>query len=147
LKSEASEGTVADSSAENIIKSVPRRPRVLVVDDEQAVGRTIQRLLGDRYEVTVLTGGRAALELFETGADFELILCDLSMPDLGGIDVFGSASRQRPELAQCFVFMTGGTFSSRARDFLDQVPNARIEKPFDLQTLRTLVQTRIALRR
>ncbi len=144
MTGKAGEKAVIGSDAESAIKPVARRPRVLVIDDEPAVGRTIHRLLGERYEVTVLTGGSAALELFETGADFDLILCDLTMPDLGGIDVFRSASTRRPEFGQRFVFMTGGTFNPRDRDFLEHVPNDRIEKPFDLQTLRALVQHRVA---
>jgi hypothetical protein len=42
--------------------------------------------------------------------------------------------------------MTGGTFSPRTRDFLDQVPNERLDKPFDLQTVRNLARNRVAPR-
>src|SRR6266567_442837 len=65
-----------------------RSGRVLVVDDEVAVGRTIQRLLGDRHEVVALAGGADAVELLRTDADFDVILCDMSMPEVTGIDVY-----------------------------------------------------------
>lgn len=120
------------------------RGRVLVIDDEAAVGRTIQRLLGEQYEVVVLTAGREAIDLLVAkAADFDLILCDLTMPDVTGMDVYARSVQARADIGQRFVFMTGGTFSPRARDFLDQVPNERLDKPFDLQTVRNLVRSRV----
>lgn len=117
--------------------------RVLVVDDEAAVGRTIQRLLGEHYEVVVLTAGKEAIELLrDTDAEFDLILCDLTMPDVSGMDVYTQVVQARADVGQRFVFMTGGTFSPRARDFLDQVSNERLDKPFDLQTVRNLARNR-----
>jgi CheY-like chemotaxis protein len=119
------------------------RGRVLVIDDEAAVGRTIQRLLGEQYDVVVLTAGSEAVELLVgKAADFDLILCDLTMPDVSGMDVYLQSVQARAEIGQRFVFMTGGTFSPRARDFLDQVPNERLDKPFDLQTVRNLAKMR-----
>jgi CheY-like chemotaxis protein len=119
--------------------------RVLVVDDEAAVGRTIQRLLGEQYEVVVLTAGSEAIDLLVgKGAEFDLILCDLTMPDVSGMDVYTRSVQARADIGGRFVFMTGGTFSPRARDFLDQVPNERLDKPFDLQTVRNLARSRVA---
>jgi CheY-like chemotaxis protein len=121
--------------------------RVLVIDDEAAVGRTIQRLLGEQYDVVVLTAGSEAIELLVgKAADFDLILCDLTMPDVTGMDVYLRSVAARAEIGQRFVFMTGGTFNPRARDFLDQVPNERLDKPFDLQTVRNLAKTRVGQR-
>jgi two-component system, NtrC family, sensor kinase len=99
--------------------------------------------LGERYEVIVVTAGREALELLVTkDEEFDLILCDLTMPDITGMDVYARSVQARPDLSHCFVFMTGGTFSPRARDFLDHVPNERLDKPFDLQTVRNLARNR-----
>ena len=121
--------------------------RVLVIDDEAAVGRTIQRLLGEQYEVVVLTAGREAIDLLVgKKAEFDLILCDLTMPDITGMDVYTHSVQARADIGQRFVFMTGGTFSPRARDFLDQLPNERLDKPFDLQTVRNLARSRVAKR-
>jgi len=118
--------------------------RVLVVDDEAAVGRTIQRLLGDRHEVVVVIGGKEGIDLLESGEDFDVILCDMSMPEVTGIEVFTRASARRPELADRFVFMTGGSFNARTRDFFETSTNQRIDKPFDLAALRDVVRGRIS---
>jgi CheY-like chemotaxis protein len=121
-----------------------RSGRVLVVDDEAAVGRTIQRLLGDRHEVVTVTSGAEAIDLVERGTDLDVILCDMSMPEMTGMDVYYRATALRPELAPRFVFMTGGSFHPRTREFLETTSNARIDKPFDLNALRSLVRDRIA---
>ncbi len=121
-----------------------RSGRVLVIDDEVAVGRTIQRLLGDRHDVVVVTSGAQAMELFLAGSEFDVVLCDMSMPEMNGMDVHQRALACRPELADRFVFMTGGSYSPRTREFFDSEARTRIDKPFDLETLRSLVRQRIA---
>jgi len=122
----------------------PRRGRVLVVDDEPAVGRTIHRMLSDRHDVVVLTGGAQALLMLEGDADFDVILCDVSMPGVTGMEVYSRATASRPELVDRFVFMTGGSFTAVTKSFLETVDRRYIDKPFDLETLRTVVQGRIA---
>src|SRR5689334_10347065 len=69
-----------------------RSGRVLVVDDEPAVGRTIQRLLGDRHDVIVVTSGTQAVDMLTSGDDFDVILCDMSMPEVTGMDVYSRAT-------------------------------------------------------
>ena len=133
----------AHANGNSVAKGAGKSGRVLVIDDEAAVGRTIQRLLGEAYDVVVLTAGGDAIDLLVSKEqDFDLILCDLTMPDITGMDVYTKIVQARADVAERFVFMTGGTFSPRARDFLDQIPNERLDKPFDLQTVRNLVRNR-----
>ena len=70
---------------------------------------------------------------------FDLVLCDLQLPDLSGIDVFDQVVRERPALRDKFVFTTGGAVTERAREFLEQVP--RLDKPFRLEQLEALLFT------
>jgi len=121
-----------------------RSGRVLVIDDEVAVGRTIQRLLGDRHDVVVVTSGAQAMDLFLAGSEFDVVLCDISMPEMNGMEVQERAIACRPELADRFVFMTGGSYSPKTREFFDSEARTRIDKPFDLEALRSLVRERIA---
>jgi CheY-like chemotaxis protein len=136
------DGSVAKLRAQPSI-SPARSGRVLVIDDEVAVGRTIQRLLGDRHEVVALASGAEAIELMRSGADFDVILCDMSMPEVTGIDVYVRATESRSELADRFVFMTGGSFAQSTREFLDRSLNETIDKPFDLAVLRAVVRARV----
>lgn len=146
-----SEETVKNGFREDLAPARPpsvrpgtlRRAHVLVIDDEPAVGRTIQRLLGSLHEVTAVTTGKQALDLFAQGEVYDVILCDLTMPELSGMDVYAEVTVQHRELAPHFVFMTGGTFTARSHEFLDGVPNQHIDKPFDLETMRNLVRSRL----
>jgi PAS domain S-box-containing protein len=119
----------------------PRRARVLAVDDEPQVLRSIQRALG-AHEVVVADCGRDALTRLATDQAFDVILCDLMMGDMTGMDLHGELGRLSEELPGRIVFMTGGVFTDGARDFLAGVPNTCIEKPFDLEALRAMVASR-----
>ena len=76
---------------------------------------------------------------FEAGEHFDVIMCDLVMPGETGMHLFQHVRETRPELARRFAFMTGGAFLPEAERFLGQVDNPRIEKPFDVATMRRLV--------
>jgi len=113
---------------------------VLVIDDEPAIGRAIGRALRGHH-VTIVTSAREALELFTAGKEFDVVLSDLMMPVMSGMELFDMLSKLNPAMASRVVFVTGGAFTPEANAFLDRVTNARIEKPFATQPLRDLVQT------
>jgi PAS domain S-box-containing protein len=119
-----------------------RRRRVLVIDDEPALASMIQRMLQDDFDVDVVTTGRAGLERMILGVDYDTILCDLMMPEMTGMDLYAAIAEKRPGLQRRFVFMTGGAFTARAADFLASVRNRKLDKPFDLETLRAIVERR-----
>jgi PAS domain S-box-containing protein len=123
-----------------------RRLELLVVDDEIAIGRTLAIALADEFEVATVTSGRAALAILAGEPRFDVVLCDLMMPDVSGMDVHERIARERPELAKRFVFVTGGAFTERARRFVDEVGLPVIEKPFDLTKLPALLRERAAAR-
>ncbi|MGA7123606.1 MAG: response regulator, partial [Polyangiaceae bacterium] len=110
----------------------PRRGRVLVIDDEEALALAIARILRSEHDVTVETDARAALVKIAGGETYDAIFCDVMMPNVSGIDVYEALQASAPELAKRIVFMTGGAFSTRARAFLEKVPNVSISKPFTL---------------
>jgi PAS domain S-box-containing protein len=120
------------------------RPRVLVIDDEPALTKTLQRILTRDCEVVVTNQGSEAITLLldPTQAGFDVVLCDLMMPEPSGEAIYAQVTGARPELAGQFVFMTGGTFTARGRHFLDTVAAPVLEKPFDLKRLRALVTGR-----
>jgi PAS domain S-box-containing protein len=115
------------------------RGRVLVVDDEPAVGLAVRRVLRD-HDVTVVTTAQEALALVADGALFDIILSDLMMPGMSGMDLYAALARQSPKIASRVVFVTGGAFTPEANAFLDRVANERMEKPFHFKQLRELVR-------
>lgn len=120
-----------------------RRGRVLVVDDERTVGVAILRTLTRDHEVTVTSAAREGLELIVNGATFDVILCDLMMPQMTGMELHAELMKVNDEQAARVIFLTGGAFTPAARAFLDEVPNKRVEKPFDGKELRALVRARV----
>jgi CheY-like chemotaxis protein len=111
---------------------------LLVIDDEPLVARALMRALKP-HQVRHARGGREALGLLATGDEYDLILCDVMMPDLSGMDVYDELSRNRPELIGRLVFMTGGAFTDRAEHFRRRISNPFLDKPLDLGKVRDLL--------
>jgi PAS domain S-box-containing protein len=117
-----------------------RRRRILVVDDEPALGAMIQRMLKEDSDVDVATDGRQGLaRLAGCGCDYDIILCDIMMPEMTGMELYSTVAARYPGRERRFIFMTGGAFTSRATDFLASVRNPQLDKPFDLAALRAIV--------
>ena len=119
------------------------RARILVVDDEPLIGSTIRRVLA-AHEVIPVTAAREALARIRGGERFDLILCDLMMPELTGMDLHAILAAERPALARRMVFVTGGAFTDRAREFLERSGAPQITKPFAPQDLRDGVRAWLA---
>ncbi|HEY4014657.1 MAG TPA: ATP-binding protein [Polyangiaceae bacterium] len=124
----------------------PERTRMLVVDDHRYVGEALERALSDLADVESTTDARAVVDRLGSGERWDVILCDLFMPDTSGMDLYREALRVAPDAASTIVFMTAGAFSPRARAFLEGVANPCLEKPLDMGKLRSLV-TRAGSRR
>jgi PAS domain S-box-containing protein len=114
--------------------------RMLIVDDEPMILGALRRSFSSDYHVTCVGDGRRALERLRAGERYDVILCDLMMPEMTGMDLFGEMGKLVPDQAERVVFVTGGAFTPRAREFLERVPNARVEKPIDFQNLRLLLR-------
>jgi signal transduction histidine kinase len=125
------------------VTAARRAGRILIVDDEPKVAQMVRRMLVQEHEVQVLTEAAEALALISAGERFDVILCDVMMPVMTGMELHEQLRRTAPDQADRIVFLTGGAFTPRARAFLDEVPNPRLEKPFALQTLRALINERL----
>ncbi|HEY4244652.1 MAG TPA: response regulator [Kofleriaceae bacterium] len=117
----------------------PRRGTILVIDDEETLALAIKRFLSADHDVTAVTRASEALVLIERGARYDVILCDLMMPQITGAQLHADLMQIAPEQAARIVFLTGGAFTASAREFLDSVSNRRLDKPFELKELRKLV--------
>jgi CheY-like chemotaxis protein len=108
--------------------------RILVVDDEPDVAELVVLILGNAgHEVEAVHSGRAALARLETEA-YDLIVCDLVMPEVNGIAVFESVQR-RPEPRPRMVFLSGYYDAGGYEDFLSESGVPTLPKPFDFKTL------------
>jgi PAS domain S-box-containing protein len=117
-----------------------RRGRILVVDDEELVLRGVRRILSQEHDVIAMVSAEEALAVCVGGEKFDLILCDLMMPDMTGMDFHRELSLVAPEQADRMIFITGGAFTEKARVFLSETHKEHLEKPFYSANLRAIVQ-------
>ncbi|HEY3667531.1 MAG TPA: ATP-binding protein [Polyangiaceae bacterium] len=116
------------------------RARILVIDDEPAILRAFRRVLFS-HEVSVATSGPEAIQkLAESGA-YDVIFCDVMMPEMSGVDVYQRIRQLHPGQEHKVVFMTGGAFAEPAAHFFDSVDNPKLKKPFTGSSVRSLVAT------
>ncbi len=123
---------------------VPRL-RVLVIDDEPLVGRSLKRMLGQEHDVSIATSGEGALAVLRRES-FDLVLCDLMIPDLPGYAIHEQLRASDPALARRLVFVTGGAFTDRARQFLEEMDGRVLHKPFDRAALQRVIERAAAAR-
>lgn len=97
------------------------------------------RLLGIQHQVEGLTNAREALTRIRSGAHFDVILCDLSMPDMGGVEFYDEVRNIDDAIASRVVFLSGGGYTEKTQRFLDGLPNQTVSKPFDSQELLGLI--------
>jgi CheY-like chemotaxis protein len=115
------------------------RARILIIDDEPLLGQTLRFAFQDKHDVEVAASGRDALDRLAVDSNFDLVLCDLMMPDVSGEHVFRAVKEHAPGLLPRFVFMTGGAFTERAQEFLAQFAGRQLEKPFNIDEVEQLL--------
>jgi CheY-like chemotaxis protein len=108
-----------------------RHGRVLIIDDDERVARALSYLLRARHDVEVTLDPRHVVARLLSGERFDLIFCDIVMPEMTGMEFYAAIVEQVPEQAARVVFVTGGMCSAEARDFMDRGSNTFLEKPFD----------------
>ncbi|MBI5496461.1 MAG: PAS domain S-box protein [Deltaproteobacteria bacterium] len=123
------------------------RGRVLVIDDDPTVGVGVARVLRKSHDVEHLVAARDALERINGGEAYDVIVCDVMMPDMGGVDFHERLVATGNPHAERVVFLTGGAFTPRTRDYLARPGFVVVEKPFHPPDLRALVDGRVKQRR
>jgi signal transduction histidine kinase/CheY-like chemotaxis protein len=130
----ARSAAASEGAARTRRKLAPPSGRFLVVDDEPAILRIYANYLGP-HQCVACSSGRDARELFRRGERFDAILCDLTMPQMSGMELYEELGRIAPDQAARMIFVTGGAFTERARHFLKEMPNPTLDKPFDSRRL------------
>jgi CheY-like chemotaxis protein len=117
----------------------------MFIDDDRLVLKLLTRLFEAEHEIVATLSASDALAIVaQQQQTFDLIFCDVMMPNTSGIAFFEKLAQIAPELSDRVVFMTGGAFNAVAQQFLAQVPNPHVAKPFDLAAIRALVQARVS---
>jgi two-component system cell cycle sensor histidine kinase/response regulator CckA len=117
-----------------------KEARLLLIDDEECLIESLCEILSNYYEVECAKTGFDALRILQSGRPFDLILCDLMLPDTTGMDLYEEIQRLMPDLEKRMVFVSGGAFTARADQFLKNVPNMQLMKPFRSAELFTVIR-------
>ncbi len=120
-----------------------RPGRLLVIDDEPLIGKALARALGAEHSVVAVDGAAAALERLRAGERYDVVLCDVMMPQTDGVEFYKQLRAVLPEEAERLVFATGGALEATTRAFLETASNLLLEKPVDLTLLRSLLEQRV----
>jgi signal transduction histidine kinase/CheY-like chemotaxis protein len=127
--------------------SAPPRSRILLIDDDGILLRSVQTLLAPEHEVVTALGGAEALTILRQDQDFDVVLCDLLMPGVDGVAVFSALERSAPQLVERVVFCSGGAVTRRSKEFVSQVQNRILEKPLAHEMLLDAIAEARATRR
>ena len=121
----------------------PLPRKILVVDDQPMLAKAIRRMLSG-HDVSVVGGARDALAKLEAGERYDVIISDMMMPGMTGMELHAAITVLAPEQVKRMVFMTGGAFTPQARRFFDEVGSPTLEKPFDRAGLLAVIDTLLA---
>lgn len=136
MKSQPHSGNGADSA-----HTKRHRSRLFIIDDESSIRAAIKRFLMRRdWEVEEAEDGAAALEtLLESEPGFfDVVMCDLRMPNFSGVELYRALVAVRPDLIRRLVFSSGDVDSVEASTFLASSGRPVIEKPFELARMEEL---------
>lgn len=116
-----------------------RKPAlILIIDDEEELLRALRRLLRD-HEVVSELHARDALARLDSGQRFDLILCDVCMPEMTGRTLYERIRRTVPDQAERMAFLTGGTLDSSTGHWLEGAGRPVLSKPFDPDEFRRFI--------
>jgi CheY-like chemotaxis protein len=120
-----------------------RRGRILIVDDDSGVVRVLKLILGTQHQVIGESNAKSALQRVLAGEEFDLILSDVMMPGMTGIELLAELKRIAPTQAERLIFLTGGASTMLAREGLALAQQPLISKPFDADEILALVAARL----
>ena len=119
------------------------KPRLLLVDDEQALRRSFSRSLSEHFQVSVCVDGDKALQELQRGYVPHVILCDVLMPVMNGLELFDEIEASFPELRSRVVFMSGGSSDEILAQILQRGCEI-LEKPLEQAEILRAVRRYIA---
>jgi CheY-like chemotaxis protein len=115
-----------------------------VIDDDFYVADAIAMELAE-HECVIASNGKNALEIIASQEPFDVLLCDVMMPVMSGPELHAHLEQSNPALASRMIFMSGATFGVSTGRFLRVVPNPCLDKPFDFEILRSMIQHLLVL--
>lgn len=108
----------------------------LIVEDEEEIANIIEDILSiHETEAIIASEGAAALDILEKQS-IGFIISDISLPDIGGFELYESIKSKYPALKSQFLFMSGYSPDEQTERFLSETGNSFIQKPFHINDLQ-----------
>ncbi len=117
------------------------RLRVLIVDDDELLLRSLARLLSRQFEVIVSSSAQQALMLLDDDDRMDVVLSDIVMRGETGIDFYDELEKKYPHLSRRTIFMSGGVRAPEIKARIDQTGRPFLSKPVEAQELTKLVRS------
>jgi len=111
------------------------RKRLLIVEDEENMRHAYMRFFGAQHDLAFAWNGFDAAKILAYDRAFDLIICDVIMPEMNGIELYRHVAGAFPGLEKRFVFATGGFGRQDVRDFVASIPNVVLHKPFSFEKI------------
>jgi PAS domain S-box-containing protein len=140
---EAVEPFPISSSRPNLVHRAARS-RILIIDDDRAVAEALRQALSHHVTTTV-NNAEAALWAIRR-SEFDVILCDIMMPGMTGLELYKCLGTVRPDHLARVVFITGGVLTATARAFLADTHAPWLEKPVSEEQLDATIAQVLVLR-
>jgi CheY-like chemotaxis protein len=120
---------------------------VLIIDDDPLVGRAVVRLLREDHDTIWVASGEEALGLLGPRHWFDVILCDVLMPGMSGMELHARLAAELPHIAERLLFFSGNCESPEVLAFARQANVTVLAKPFQPDQLRAAIRARLEQRR
>lgn len=117
--------------------------KILIIDDERGILNSLRRLLGKKHQVVLAESGAKALGFLTASDDFDVIICDLLMPDIDGEMLYETICESYPHLQNKIIFTTGGTFTPKLSHFFNEIKQSHIclNKPVEPNELNDAINS------
>ena len=136
---ERGEVAVATLQSDQRMPPASDRLRVLLLDDDELILRSLQRSLSPHFECQAMGKAQAALEMLVHDGDFDAVVSDVVMPEMNGLEFWTELEQSRPELALRTVFISGGITSDQLRVRVTDTGRPCLSKPVDMpELIRTI---------
>lgn len=119
---------------------VPGKRKVLVIDDDPILSRTLRRALKPHDVQTAASASEAEILMLDPAYEPDLVICDVFLPGANGNALHERILAQRPNVAARFVFVTGGALGRVEADYIKQSGRPTLIKPVDLQSVLSLLE-------
>jgi PAS domain S-box-containing protein len=121
-----------------------KKKRMLVIEDEVVVISLLKTVLEESgHTVDIAVNGKEAIHNRDLGS-YDLIVCDIRMPDMNGVEFFEELRKSHPGLTGRVIFITGDP-SRKTAEFLDRVGNPYLIKPFKIEKFKDQVNEMLSL--